>query len=98
MFLLETALGVRLDERLDGDEYRQNISKIEEILLERLKNPLMMFDSIYYNIGSGRHFLKSMDKLHAFSSGIIEKRRELLSHELNTTEAQTNGEIEEDKK
>lgn len=78
----ETALGVCLDDRLDGDEYRQRITEVEVSLLERLKNPLMGFDCIYYNCREGRKYLKSMDKLHAFSSGIIEKRRELLSKEM----------------
>ncbi|XP_073848042.1 probable cytochrome P450 4p3 [Musca autumnalis] len=78
----ETALGVCLDDRLDGDEYRQGIAEVEENLLDRLKNPLKGFDTIYYNSGEGKKYLKSMDKLHAFSSGIIEKRRELLSKEI----------------
>ncbi|XP_061402650.1 cytochrome P450 4p1-like [Musca vetustissima] len=80
--ICETALGVRLDERLDGDEYREHISKVEEMLVERLKNPLNTFDFIYNNFSDGKRYLKAMEKLHAFSSGIIEKRRELLGDEL----------------
>lgn len=79
---LETALGVRLDERLDGDEYRKHITKVEEMLLERLKNPLNVFQFIYNNFSEGKTYLKAMEKLHEFSSGIIEKRRELLGDEL----------------
>ncbi|XP_073848045.1 probable cytochrome P450 4p3 isoform X2 [Musca autumnalis] len=82
----ETALGVCLDERLDGDEYRQGIAEVEESFLERLKNPLKAFNTIYYNSTEGKKYLKSMNKLHAFSSGIIEKRRELLSKEIEEEE------------
>uniref|UniRef100_T1PF06 Cytochrome P450 n=1 Tax=Musca domestica TaxID=7370 RepID=T1PF06_MUSDO len=86
----ETALGVCLDDRLDGDEYRQRISEVEESLLERLKNPLMGFDGFYYNCAEGKKYLKSMEKLHAFSSGIIEKRRELLSKEMEQEDMNQN--------
>ncbi|XP_061395657.1 cytochrome P450 4p1-like [Musca vetustissima] len=78
----ETALGVCLDDRLDGDEYRQLISEVDKSLLERIKNPLMIIDRIYYNSAEGRKYLKSIKTLHAFSSGIIEKRRELYSRDV----------------
>ncbi|XP_013112576.2 probable cytochrome P450 4ac1 isoform X2 [Stomoxys calcitrans] len=92
----ETALGVCLDDRLDGDEYRQNINEVEESMLERLKNPLMAFDCIYYNSGDGKKYLKSMEKLHAFSSGIIEKRRDLLSKELESEDMEAKKTNQED--
>ncbi|XP_075166025.1 putative cytochrome P450 4p3 [Haematobia irritans] len=82
----ETALGVCLDDRLDGDEYRLKIAEVEESLLERIKNPLNTFDFIYNNFGDGKKYLKSMQQLHAFSSGIIEKRRELLRKEMENEE------------
>ncbi|XP_073848047.1 cytochrome P450 4p1-like [Musca autumnalis] len=84
--ICETALGVRLDDRIDGDEYREYYSKIEDILVERLKNPLMAFDCIFFKFESGKNYLKSLEKLHSFSSGIIKKRREMLEEKLQQQE------------
>ena len=71
----ETALGVQLDECLNGDEYRENIEKVELSLMRRCQNPFYMSDTLYKYLGNGREDEKYLQKLHAFSSGIIEKRR-----------------------
>ncbi|XP_013112545.2 cytochrome P450 4p1-like isoform X1 [Stomoxys calcitrans] len=77
--ICETAMGVHLDDRLDCNEYRQHFAKIEKIFFERTTNPIMIFDFIYFKTRAGKNYLKTMETLHAFSSGIIEKRRKLLS-------------------
>uniref|UniRef100_A0A1I8PZN1 Cytochrome P450 n=2 Tax=Stomoxys calcitrans TaxID=35570 RepID=A0A1I8PZN1_STOCA len=93
--ICETALGVHLDDLSDGDEYRKQISQVEEFFIERIKNPLMSFDFIYHHFGPGKHYVKSMKKLHAFSEGIIEKRRKVLGDLLQFQEF---NKIEEDEK
>ncbi|XP_037946634.1 cytochrome P450 4p1-like [Teleopsis dalmanni] len=80
--ICETALGVRLDEHLDGDEYRENISKVEESFVKRTINPLLMSDIAYKYLGDGRRDEQYLKKLHDFSCGIIEKRRALFEEEL----------------
>lgn len=42
----------------------------------------MVFDLLYYALRDGKNYLKSMDKLHKFSSGIIENRRFQLEMEI----------------
>ncbi|XP_075169920.1 cytochrome P450 4p1-like [Haematobia irritans] len=82
--ICETALGVSLDDCLDGDEYRENISKVEILSVKRIRNPLNIFDWYYFHSSNGKENLKVLEKLHAFSSGIIEKRRELFDELLKT--------------
>ncbi|XP_037813125.1 probable cytochrome P450 4p3 [Lucilia sericata] len=90
--ICETALGVSLDDHLGGDDYRQNITEVEESLMERIKNPIMVYDLLYYTFGDGKNYLKSMDKLHKFSSDIIEKRRIQMEKEI---QEQSNSETAE---
>lgn len=88
LIFLETALGVQLDERLDGDEYRENITKVEESFIKRVINPLLTPDSVYNVFGDGKKDKRYLEKLHAFSSGIIKKRRTLFEEELKSNGTQ----------
>uniref|UniRef100_A0A1I8N5X8 Uncharacterized protein n=2 Tax=Musca domestica TaxID=7370 RepID=A0A1I8N5X8_MUSDO len=94
--ICETAMGVRLDDCADGDEYRKYYSRIEDILIERLKNPIMSFDWIFFKFQNGKNYLKSLKKLHSFSSGIIKKRREMLEEELQQQEFELIERIDQD--
>ncbi|XP_068144474.1 probable cytochrome P450 4p3 [Drosophila tropicalis] len=72
--ICETALGVKLDDCADGDDYRKNIAIAEHSFIKRVMNPLMASDTLY-NLGEGRKDVSTLKKLHAFSSNIIQKRR-----------------------
>lgn len=89
-------MGVRLDDCADGDEYREYYSRIEDILIERLKNPIMSFDWIFFKFQNGKNYLKSLKKLHSFSSEIIKKRREMLEEELQQQEFELIERIDQD--
>ncbi|TMW42174.1 hypothetical protein DOY81_012747 [Sarcophaga bullata] len=57
--ICETALGVSLDESLDGDNYRQHITEVEEMLVKRIQNPFMAgFDMLYNKLSGGKSYLK----------------------------------------
>ncbi|XP_053962632.1 cytochrome P450 4p1-like [Anastrepha ludens] len=89
----ETALGVKLDEQMNADQYRASFKMIEEMFIVRITNPLYMFDPLY------KLFLAPKVKnhimtVHNFSSEIINKRRQLLAVEHQQTRPQS----EEDEK
>lgn len=89
----ETALGVSLDESLDGDNYRRHITEVEEMLLKRIQYPIFAgFDMLYNKLSGGKSYLKFIDKLHKFSSDIIKKRRHLLEKELQDNDYEKNTE------
>ncbi|KAH8300305.1 hypothetical protein KR044_012638 [Drosophila immigrans] len=74
--ICETALGVKLDDCADGDEYRNNITIAEHSFIKRVINPLMSSDALYNRYGDGLKNIPTLNKLHSFSSRIIEKRRQ----------------------
>ncbi|XP_034479241.1 cytochrome P450 4p1-like [Drosophila innubila] len=74
--ICETALGVKLDDCSDGDEYRNNITIAEHSFIKRVINPLMSSDALYNHYGDGLQDIPTLKKLHSFSSRIIEKRRQ----------------------
>ncbi|KAL7737633.1 hypothetical protein ACLKA6_007741 [Drosophila palustris] len=81
--ICETALGVKLDDCSDGDEYRNNITIAEHSFIKRVINPLMSSDALYNRYGDGLKDIPTLKKLHSFSSSIIEKRRQnFIDHSL----------------
>ncbi|KAH8245805.1 hypothetical protein KR038_011129 [Drosophila bunnanda] len=73
----ETALGVKLDDMADGFRYRKSIHAIEEVLQQRICNPLLYTIVYFYLFGDYRKHVDNLKIAHDFSSRIIEKRRGL---------------------
>lgn len=73
---LETALGVKLDNISGNDLYRKTIHEIEEVILERIYNPLMYYGIIFKLFGRYAKHKKDLKVASDFSSKIIEKKRE----------------------
>lgn len=77
----EAALGVKLDEQMDDQQYRSSFKMIEEAFIARIRNPFYMIDTIY-NIFMAPKMEKHLETVHGFSSNIIHKRRQLFTAEL----------------
>lgn len=77
----EAALGVKLDEQLDDQEYRASFKMIEEAFILRISNPFYMIDTIY-DIFMAPKMKKHLETVHGFSSNIIHKRRQLFTAKL----------------
>ncbi|XP_073813532.1 cytochrome P450 4p1-like [Musca autumnalis] len=87
----ETALGVKLDECLNGDEYRQSFWVFEECFNRRVNNPHLMIESVYKAVEEHK-YLPAIKIAHDFSSDIIKKRRELFTEELEKNNGETQDE------
>ncbi|KAH8306724.1 hypothetical protein KR044_009104, partial [Drosophila immigrans] len=74
--ICETALGVKLDDMVEGAQYRKSIHAIEEVIVERICNPLLYLTPYFYMFGSYRKHVTNLRIAHAFSSRIIERKRE----------------------
>ncbi|XP_061386436.1 probable cytochrome P450 4ac1 [Musca vetustissima] len=74
--VIETALGVKLDNIDGSSEYRHTIHDIEEVILERIYNPLMYYDFIFRLFGRYDKHKKDLKIASDFSSKIIQKKRE----------------------
>ncbi|XP_017032026.1 probable cytochrome P450 4ac2 [Drosophila kikkawai] len=73
----ETALGVKLDDMADGFRYRESIHAIEEVMQQRICNPLLYNLVYFYLFGDYRKHVDNLKIAHDFSSRIIEKKRGL---------------------
>eukprot|EP00099_Drosophila_melanogaster_P017938 NP_608916.1 Cyp4ac1 [Drosophila melanogaster] len=74
--ICETALGVKLDDMSEGNEYRKAIHAIEEVLIQRVCNPLMYYNWYFFVYGDYRKHLQNLRIVHDFSSRIIERKRQ----------------------
>lgn len=74
-YISETALGVKLDDIHGSAMYRKVIHDIELIIIERVHNPLLMYDTIFKWFGKYNKHMRDLKIAHDFSSRIIEKRR-----------------------
>ncbi|CAD7014193.1 unnamed protein product [Ceratitis capitata] len=77
----DAALGVKLDDQLDDQQYRESFKMIEEAFIARISNPFYMIDAIY-NVFLGPKMEKHLRTVHEFSSNIIHKRRQLFAAKL----------------
>ncbi|KAH8335231.1 hypothetical protein KR067_004776 [Drosophila pandora] len=75
--ICETALGVKLDDMSEGNGYRKAIHAIEEILIQRVCNPLMYYNWYFFLNGDYRKHEHNLRIVHDFASGIIQRKREL---------------------
>lgn len=73
-------MGVKLDECLNGDEYRNSFHVFEECFNRRVNNPHLMIESVYKAIEEHK-YLPALKITHDFSSDIIQKRREIFAQE-----------------
>ncbi|KAH8412205.1 hypothetical protein KR009_000429 [Drosophila setifemur] len=74
--ICETALGVKLDDMSEGSGYRKAIHAIEEVLIQRVCNPLMYYNWYFYIYGDYRKHADKLKIVHNFSSRIIQRKRE----------------------
>uniref|UniRef100_A0A1I8Q1E1 Cytochrome P450 n=1 Tax=Stomoxys calcitrans TaxID=35570 RepID=A0A1I8Q1E1_STOCA len=74
--VIETALGVSLDDLVGSAQYRKTIHDIEEVILERIYNPLMFYDIIFRIFGRYKKHKHDLKIASDFSSRIIQKKRE----------------------
>lgn len=68
-------MGVKLSTMPGGNEYRKALHCVEEIILERLCNPMIYPNFLFYLFGKYELQDKYLKITHGFSSQIIEKRR-----------------------
>ncbi|XP_075153108.1 putative cytochrome P450 4ac1 [Haematobia irritans] len=73
--VIETALGVSLDDQSGSVQYRKTIHDIEEVILERLNNPLMYNELVFKFFGRYKKHKHDLKIATDFSSRIIEKKR-----------------------
>ncbi|XP_055920879.1 probable cytochrome P450 4ac1 [Eupeodes corollae] len=72
----ETAMGVKLDNLSEGDEYRNHISELETRLIKRTFNPLYYYDWIYKTFGDYEEYSKHLKIVHNFTTSVVNKKRE----------------------
>lgn len=72
----ETAMGIKLDNLSDGDEYRNHITEIEVRLIKRTFNPLYYYKWIYKTFGDYEEYSKHLDIVHNFTKSVVNKKRE----------------------
>ncbi|EDV31771.1 uncharacterized protein Dana_GF14385 [Drosophila ananassae] len=78
--MCETVLGIKLDDIEEGFQYRQSIHALEEVMLQRIANPLMYNIVYFYLFGDYRKHVDNLKTALDFSSRIIEERRKLFQH------------------
>ncbi|XP_017874726.1 PREDICTED: probable cytochrome P450 4ac1 [Drosophila arizonae] len=71
----ETALGVKLDDMIEGAQYREAIHALETVMVERACNPLMYYLPIFYLYGSYKKHTTNLKLAHDFASRIIKRKR-----------------------
>uniref|UniRef100_A0A0K8WD67 Cytochrome P450 4p1 n=2 Tax=Bactrocera latifrons TaxID=174628 RepID=A0A0K8WD67_BACLA len=76
--ICETALGVKLDEQMNADQYRASFKMIEEVFLMRFRNPFYILDSVY-KVFLAPKIAKHISIVQNFSSEIIDKRRQVFA-------------------
>lgn len=74
--ICETALGIKLREIHGSEEYRKAIHYVETVIVERVANPLMYWNIVFFIFGKYRLHEHHLKIAHDFSSKIIRKRRE----------------------
>lgn len=87
-------MGVKLDDCLDSDEYRESFKVIEECFNKRVNTPHLLIDPIYKLLEEHK-YIPSLKIAHDFSSNIIKKRRQLFEAEQKKESNQEINENEE---
>jgi hypothetical protein len=71
----ETACGVKIDR--DDNQYRSNINKAGELMMNRLVRPWLYSDFIYRILGYEAHVNKVMAPNNSIITDIVNKRRSM---------------------
>ncbi|XP_041674353.1 LOW QUALITY PROTEIN: probable cytochrome P450 4ac2 [Drosophila eugracilis] len=77
----ETALGVKLDDLSEGNEYRKAIHEFEEVFNQRVCNPLLYYNWFFFLFGDYRKHSKILRIIHDFSSSVIQRKRQQFQQE-----------------
>ena len=62
--------------QVEGNSYISSVHEMSVLASKRFRFPPYYSDFIYYLSPSGRRFKKACDIVHAYSSGVIKKRKE----------------------
>lgn len=87
-------MGVKLDECLNGDEYRDSFKVFEDCFNKRVNTPYLLVEPIYKLLEEHK-YTPAIQIVHDFSSDIIEKRRQLFEAELRKQADEQSTENEE---
>ncbi|EDS43520.1 cytochrome P450 4C1 [Culex quinquefasciatus] len=82
--ICETSMGVKLASMAGADEYRKKLYEIGEILVHRLMRPWLISDFVCKITGYQAVLRKLLLPVHAFTTGIINQRRELFQRNPET--------------
>ncbi|XP_039440748.1 cytochrome P450 4C1 [Culex pipiens pallens] len=82
--ICETSMGVKLASMAGADEYRKKLYEIGEILVHRLMRPWLISDFVCKITGYQAVLRKLLRPVHAFTTGIINQRRELFQRNPET--------------
>ncbi|XP_055535727.1 cytochrome P450 4C1-like [Wyeomyia smithii] len=91
--ICETSMGVKLSSIAGADEYRQKLYRIGELLVYRLMRPWMHLDSICTITGYRKALNKLLRPVHAFTTSIINQRRDQFKQLSNNIEDLTEENI-----
>lgn len=80
----ETSMGVKMASMAGADEYRKKLYEIGEILVHRLMRPWLISDFVCKITGYQAVLRKLLLPVHAFTTGIINQRRELFQRNPET--------------
>lgn len=69
-------MGVKFNSNTAPDNYREMVNKTGELLFKRYINPIYYNETIFRMTNTYRELNKCVERLHAFSSSVISKRRE----------------------
>lgn len=68
-------MGVKLSDKSNGDDYRQNLHYSSKIITKRFINPLYYSDFVFKLTSLYRNLIDYTEKLHKFSMAVIDQRR-----------------------
>nr|ABF06550.1 CYP4BG1 [Ips paraconfusus] len=74
----ETSLGVSNIEKETLKAYRENIYKMGDFLIDRLRKPWRLFNFIYHFTEASKQEQLTINKLHQFTYQVIKEREEVL--------------------
>lgn len=75
LFVLESAMGVKISTINELDDYRQEINTIGKLLAERLAEPWFCFNWAYNRFGNGKIEQKHVANAQQFTRNIINAKR-----------------------
>jgi len=75
--ICQTSMGQSVNAQVNSDsQYVKAVLRINDIIQQRIKNPLMWSNLIFNLIGSGKEHQWALDILHSFTRKVIVERRD----------------------